>query len=222
MIRDFWLLLWHDIRLSLLRSRTFVILLFYILTTIVLGFIIGKQPHILVRIAPSMIWLMVVLTTLFSLETLFHHDVDDGTLEVLWLFAIPMELIFITKTLAHWIVTIVYLLLATPFVAYFLYLDHQSLSIIGVTLLLGTPSLSLIGSVGASLTIGIRHSGPLLILLMLPFSLPILIFALSAVEALLLSLSVRPHLVLLVAYFLIALPLSCYAGSTILRHTLCA
>ena len=141
----------------------------------------GGGPDVLEDYAPAIIWVLVLLANLLSLEGLFRRDYEDGTLEQLVLLAQPGFLPVLAKVTAHWFFSGLAMTLLAPFAALILYLPTSALATLLLTLLAGTPALSLIGAVGAALTVGLRRGGVLLALLVLPLYVPILIFGAGAV-----------------------------------------
>ena len=177
-----------------------------------------RSADILARIAAGVIWVAALLASLLSLERLFQTDYEDGSLELLSLSSLPLEATVLAKTLAHWLVTGVPLIVAAPLLAVLLNMDAQGFGVLVLTLTLGTPILSLIGSIGAALTLGARRGGVLLSLLILPLYIPVLIFGAGAIDAAINSLTPRPHLLLLAGILAAALPLAPWAGAAALRQ----
>lgn len=141
----------------------------------------GGGPDVLRDYAPAIIWVLVLLANLLSLEALFKKDFEDGTLEQLILKAEPAFLPLLAKVLVHWLFSGLAMTLLAPVAALILYLPDTALPTLMIGLLLGTPALSLIGAVGAALTVGLRRGGLLLALLVLPLYVPVLIFGAGAV-----------------------------------------
>ncbi len=134
---------------------------------------IGPEPQLLARIAPGIVWVAALLASLLSLERLFRDDFYDGSLEQLLLLPTPLPLTVLGKVCAHWVVTGLPLLVLSPLVALLLSLDVNTAIAMGLTLLLGTPTLSFIGAIGVALTVGLRKGGVLLSLLVLPLYIPV-------------------------------------------------
>jgi heme exporter protein B len=181
---------------------------------------VGPEPELLSRIAPGILWVTALLAALLSLERLFQADYEDGSLEALSLMPLPLEAQVLAKCLAHWLVTGLPLALAAPVLGLLLQLDAAGYPVLVLGLLLGTPSLSLIGAVGAALSLGARRGGVLLSLLVLPLYIPVLIFGVLAVEQTVAGLAARPHLLLLGALLAAALPLAPVAAAAALRQAL--
>lgn len=143
---------------------------------------LGPEPSLLSRIAPGGIWVIALLSSLMAFERLFRDDYLDGSLEQLMLLPLPLPAVVLAKVLAHWVVTGLPLILLSPLVSILLGLDVQSWAVMAVTLLLGTPVLSLLGALGMALTLGLRRGGVLLSVLILPLTIPLLIFATAALD----------------------------------------
>ena len=157
-------------------------LLFFVISISLFPIAISPESQTLSNIAPGIIWVTVMLSALLSLNTLFHFDYENGILEQMVISHHSLALILLAKTTAHWILTGLPLILLSPLVGTVLFLDYESILILMLTLLISTPCLSLIGAIGASLIVGIKNSGMLLSLLVLPLYVPILIFGTSAVS----------------------------------------
>ena len=157
-------------------------LLFFVISISLFPIAISPESQTLSNIAPGIIWVTVMLSALLSLNTLFHFDYENGILEQMVISHHSLALILLAKTTAHWILTGLPIILLSPLVGTVLFLDYESILILMLTLLIATPCLSLIGAIGASLIVGIKNSGMLLSLLVLPLYVPILIFGTSAVS----------------------------------------
>jgi heme exporter protein B len=217
----FRLLVFRDLRLALRQGGDAAMVVgFFVLTVILFPFGVGPEPELLARIAAGILWVTALLAALLSLERLFQADWEDGSLEALALMPLPLEAQVLGKCLAHWLVTGLPLALVAPLLALLLQLDRAGYPVLVASLLLGTPSLSLIGAVGASLSLGARRGGVLLSLLVLPLYIPILIFGVAGIEASVAGLSARPHLLLLGAMLAAALPLAPLAAAAALRQAL--
>ncbi|MGF1610654.1 MAG: heme exporter protein CcmB [Kiloniellales bacterium] len=211
----------RDLRLALRqRSDAGLVVLFFVLTAALFPFGVGPEPNLLTRIAPGVIWVTALLAVLLSLERLFLADYEDGGLELLALAPSPLSLTVLAKVLAHWLTTGLPLIAAAPLLALLYNLDAAAFPVLIAAMALGTPSLSLIGAIGAALTLGARRGGVLIPLLILPLYVPILIFGVAAIDAQLAGLSPRPHLLLLGAILLAALPLAPLASAAAIRQAL--
>ena len=217
----FRLLVARDLRLALRQSGDAgTVVAFFVLTVILFPFGVGPEPELLRRIASGIVWVTALLAALLSLERLFLADYEDGSLEALALMPLPLEAQVVAKCLAHWLVTGLPLTIMAPLLALFLHLDAAAYPALVFGMALGTPTLSLIGAIGAALTLGARRGGVLLSLLVLPLYIPVLIFGVAAAEAAATGLAARPHLLLLGALLALALPLAPFAAAAGLRQAL--
>jgi heme exporter protein B len=220
-VNGFLAVVGRDLRLALRqRSDLFMAVLFFVLTASLFPFAIGPEPNLLIRIAPGIIWVTALLAVLLSLERLFLADFEDGSLELLALARTPLALAVAAKILAHWLTTGLPLMAAAPLIALLYDMDPAGLVVLLAAMALGTPSLSLIGAIGAALTLGARRGGVLIPLLVLPLYVPVLIFGVSAIDADLAGLSSKPHLLLLGALLALALPLAPLASAAAVRQAL--
>jgi heme exporter protein B len=181
---------------------------------------VSPEPAILRTLAPGVLWVAALLATLLSLNRLFAADYADGTLELLALSPQPLALLAAAKVTAHWLTTGLPLIILSPLLALQLALPDKALGTLLLALLLGTPVLSLLGSVGAALTLGLRGGGVLLSLLVLPLYTPILIFGAGAVTAAAAGLSPEAYLSLLGAFLVAALGFASWATAAALRISL--
>ncbi len=194
--------------------------LFFILAAILFPFGVGPEASILARIGAGVIWVVALLAAMLSLERMFLTDYEDGSLELLTLAPLPLELVVLAKIAAHWITTGLPLIVATPLLAILFGLPPQAFPILLLTMLIGTPTLSLLGCIGAALTLGARRGGVLIALLVLPLYIPVLIFGVGAIDAAVTGLPVRPHLLILASLLVVALPLCPWAAAAALRQAL--
>ena len=199
------------------RSDIFSTLFFFVIVVSLFPLGIGPELNTLRLIAPGVVWVAALLASMLALERLFSTDHDDGTLEQMLLAPQPLFILVLGKVAAHWLVTGVPLVLMAPLLGLQYDLSTQALQMLLVTLLLGTPALSLIGAIGAALTIGLRGGGVLVSLLVLPLYIPVLIFGAGAVEADVSGLGAQGHLSLLGAILILALLLAPLATSAALR-----
>lgn len=156
---------------------------FFIIAISLYPLSLGPDPVVLQRVAGGVIWVAALFAVMLTLERVFAPDAEDGTLEQFALLPLPLSMVALAKALAHWLSVAVPLILAAPIAALTLNLDAGQFGTLALALLLGTPALSLIGCLGAALTLGVRQSGVLLILLILPLYVPVLIFGAGALEA---------------------------------------
>ncbi len=163
------------------RAQILNPLLFFVIVVSLFPLGLDPEPELLQTIAPGVIWVAALLAAMLSLDSMFRSDFDDGSLEQLLLTPHPLPLLVLAKILAHWLTSGLPLLVLAPVLGMLLNLGNESLLPLLATLALGTPILSLIGSIGVALTVGLRGGGVLLSLLILPLFIPVLIFAANAV-----------------------------------------
>ena len=192
---------------------------FFVIAVTLFPLGIGPELGLLSRIAPGAVWVAALLAALLSLDRLFVADHEDGSLEQLMLGTLPLEFVVLAKTVAHWLTTGLPLAAAAPILALLLNMSTDGLVIMIVSLLLGTPILSLIGAVGAALTVSLRRGGALIALLVLPLYVPVLIFGVGAVEGAVLDIGVRANLSILAGGLVGALVLGPVAAAAALRTT---
>lgn len=219
MFKVFWRILTRDLLLAM-RRRTDVLttLFFFIIVVSLFPLGVGTEKQILRVLGPGVVWVAALLASMLALERLFAADYEDGTLEQMLLTAQPLPLLVLAKVTAHWLLTGLPLVLIAPLIGMQYHLSEPSIAIMMLALLLGTPVLSLIGAIGAALTLGLRGGGILLSLLVLPLYIPILVYGAGAVEVSAIDLAdTRPYLMLLGAFLLGALVLAPAAGSAALR-----
>ena len=195
-----------------------VIFLLVVISLFPLG--IGPSPQLLARIAPGVIWIAALLATVISLDALFRSDFEDGTLEQFVISGHPLTLIALAKIATHWLVAGLPIVLLSPLLALWMNLPVDSLSVLVVTLALGTPILSLIGSIGVGLTISLKRGGQLLSLLVFPLYVPILIIATAAVMAASDGLPYMQFLGLLIAGLITSVTLAPFAAAAALKISL--
>jgi heme exporter protein B len=211
----------RDLRIALRRrADTFAALFFFVIVVSLFPIGVGPEPALLRRMGAGVVWVAALLASMLSLARLFTDDHQDGTLEQLLLAATPLPLLVLAKTLAHWLSSGALLALVSPLLALQFGLSGESTAVLMGTLLLGTPLLSLIGAIGAALTVGVRGGGVLLSLLVLPLYIPVLIFGAGAVDAVQAGLGVAGHFSLLGAMLVLALFLAPLAAAVALRIAL--
>ncbi len=196
------------------------VLVFFILATVLFPFGIGPEANILARIAPGVLLVAALLAAMLSLERMFAADFEDGSLELLALLPFPLEATMLAKALAHWLTTGLPLLVAAPLMGVLLNMPEAGYAPLIAAMTLATPTVSLIGAVGASLVLGARRGGVILCLLVLPLLIPVLIFAAGAVDASMAGFGARQHLLLLGGLFLGAVVLCPWAAGAALRQAM--
>ncbi|MBI1776544.1 MAG: heme exporter protein CcmB [Proteobacteria bacterium] len=220
-MKAFTALLLRDVQLAFRQGADAAMaVLFSVMVVMLFPFGVGPEPEILAGIAAGLVWVAALLASMLSLDRLFQADYEDGTLDALFMGPLPLFAVALAKVLAHWIATSVPLIVATPLLAILLNMPASGFPSLVLSMALGTPTISLIGGIGAALTLGARRAGVLVALLVLPLVIPVLIFGAAAVEASLTGLSPRPHLLLLGALLLAALPLTPWAMAAALRQAL--
>jgi heme exporter protein B len=184
MMSNFVEIIYNDILLTMRQAYSWLTpLLFFIIVTCLFPLAVGSHQEILEKIAPGVIWVSVLLAILISIGHLFRHDADEGYLDLLLLSPHSLTLLVLCKTLSHWLTHCLPLILISPLLGFLLHLPPAKEYALIITLLLGTPVLSLIGSIGAALIIGIRSHGLLLPVLIMPFYIPVLIFGTGTIIA---------------------------------------
>lgn len=206
----------RDLGLALRRKNdTLAALFFFAVVASLFPLGVGPEPQLLLKIAPGMLWIAALLAAMLSLNRMFAEDFQDGTLDQLMLSAVPLPLAMLAKIVAHWLSSGLLLTVAAPILAVQFDMSGPAIALLFLSLLVGTPLFSLIGSIGAALTLGTRGGGMLLSLVILPLVIPVLIFGAGAVDAYQAGLSVAGHFYLLGAMLAAALffaPLATAAG----------
>jgi heme exporter protein B len=202
------------------RGDVATALLFFVIVTSLFPLGIGAEPSLLRAIAPGVIWVAALLSSMLSLARLFAADYEDGTLEQMLLGAAPLGVVAAAKALAHWLVAGLPLAAIAPLIALQYDLAAQLFGVLALSLLLGTPVLSLIGAIGAALTLGLRGGGVLLSLLVLPLYVPVLIIGAGAVEMAAAGLAPAGQLLLLGALLVVAAAFAPWAIAAALRISL--
>lgn len=211
----------RDLRLAFRQGGdAAMVIAFFVLTVVLFPFGVGPEPELLQRIAAGIVWVTALLAALLSLERLFQADYEDGSLEALALLPLPLEAQVLAKCLAHWLVTGLPLIIVAPLLALLLHLDPAGYPALIAGMVLGTPTLSLIGAIGAALSLGARRGGVLISLLVLPLYIPVLIFGVAAIEAEIAGFGARPDLLLLAALLVLAVGLVPFAAAAALRLAL--
>ncbi|GGC07116.1 heme exporter protein B [Marinobacterium zhoushanense] len=208
----------RDLMLSLRRKSELVNpLIFFLMVITLFPLGVSPEPGFLAQLAPGALWVAALLATLLSMDGLFRTDFDDGSLEQLLLSPQPLFIVVLAKVLAHWMLSGLALTLVAPVIAVMLFLPAEGMPGLMLSLLIGTPTLSLVGAIGAALTVGLKRGGVLISLLVLPLYIPVLIFGTSAVQAAVTGLPLGGYLALLGALLALGLALAPLAIGAALR-----
>lgn len=199
------------------QADVLITLFFFIIVVSLFPLGVGPEMNILRAIAPGVLWVAALLASMLSLGRLFSIDYMDGTLEQLLISPSPLFILVLGKMISHWLVSGLPLVLMAPILGIQYDLSMEALSVLTLSLLIGTPILSLIGAIGAALTLGVRGGGVLVSLLVLPLYIPILIFGAGAVEASAAGLGYDAHFSLLGAFLLVSLVFAPWAVAASLR-----
>ncbi|MBK1734755.1 heme exporter protein CcmB [Halorhodospira abdelmalekii] len=219
--RSLWTLLQRDLALIVMRRQdVLTVVAFFVIVITLFPLAIGPEPERLRTIAPGAVWVAAALASLISLDRLFADDWRDGTLEQLALSPQPLALVALAKVAAHWCALSLPLVALSPALGYSLGLTGSELAVLALSLLIGTPVLSLLGAIGAALTLGVRAGGALMALLILPLYVPVLVLGAGAVTEAMYDSAFQAHLSLLGAGLAVALPLAPLAIAGALRIAL--
>ncbi len=211
----------RELTLALRRGQdTLVPLIFFAIVVSLFPLGIGPEPGVLRTIAPGVLWVAALLATMLSLGRMFANDYADGTLEQLLLTPHPLSILVLAKASAHWALTGLPLALLSPLLALQLHLPTGAIAATLCSLLLGTPVLTLIGAIGAALTLGLRGGGALISLLVLPLYTPVLIFGAATVAAAATASDTEAYFSLLAALLILALSFAPWATAAALRVSL--
>jgi heme exporter protein B len=215
-------LLLRDMRLSVrVGGGAMVGVLFFLIVVTLVPFAIGPDLVLLARIGPAILWLGALLASLLALDRLIAADAEDGSLDLILMARVPLELAVAVKALAHWLTTGVPLVISAPLLGLLLNLDPAATGAVALTLLAGTPALTLIGLIGAALTVALRRGGLLLAVLILPLTIPVLIFGVSASNAAIVGpVPFGTPFTILCALTLMSLVVGPFAAAAALRHGL--
>ena len=218
MFKVFLAIMKRDLVLALRRKSDVTSTLFFFVVVVSLfPLAIGPEMNTLRLIAPGIVWVAALLASMLALDHMFSVDYADGTLEQMLLTPQPLSLLVIAKIIAHWLITGLPLVLIAPVLGLQYDLSADAIGVLLITLLMGTPALSLIGAIGAALTLGLRGGGVLVSLLVLPLTIPVLIFGAGAVEANVSGLGAEGHLSMLAAILVLTLLLAPVATASALR-----
>jgi heme exporter protein B len=214
-------MVWRDLTLAWRhRANVLSTLFFFVIVVSLFPLGVGPDTQLLRQMAPGVVWVAALLASMLSLGRLFANDYQDGTLEQMLITPQPLYLIVLAKVFASWLVSGVPLALMSPVLGLQFGLSQNTLVVLASSLLIGTPVLALIGSIGAALTLGLRGEGLLIAVLVLPLYIPVLIFGAGAVDASINGISPQANLYLLGALLMIALVFSPWAASAALRISL--
>ncbi len=199
------------------RADVLTTLIFFVMVVSLFPLGVGPEMEMLRKMAPGVLWVAALLSSMLSLVRLFSADYIDGTLEQMMLSPQSLSMLVLGKMAAHWMVSGLPLVLMAPVLGLQFDMSIQALGVLILGLLLGTPILSMVGAIGAALTLGLRGGGVLLSLLVLPLCIPVLIFGAGAVDAVTTGLAVAPHLYLLGALLVLALAFTPWVTAQALR-----
>ena len=214
----FLLTLQRDLLIAFKRKNDIVNpFMFFVIVISLFPLAISPDGDKLAEIAAGVIWIAVLLSAMLSMESLFRADFEDGSLEMLLLSPHPLFFLVLAKNIAHWLVSGLPVVIASPLLAYMLKLPSECYVTLMLTLLVGTPTLSLIGSIAVALTVGLGSRGLILAVITLPFSVPVLIFGTLAVQASASGLPTGGYLTLLLAILAASLSLAPLTSAAALR-----
>jgi heme exporter protein B len=193
--------------------------LFFLIVVVLMPFAIGPDLVLLGRIGPAILWLGALLASLLTLDRLFAADHEDGSLDLILMGDTPLELAVATKAVAHWLTTGLPLVVATPFLGLLMNIEGRASAAVALTLLAGTPALTFIGLIGAALSVALRRGGLLLAVLVLPLTVPVLIFGVAAANTAIIGpLPFGTPFTILCALTLVSLVVGIFAAAAALRQ----
>jgi heme exporter protein B len=218
----FTALLVRDIKLAIRAGGGALMgALFFLIVVTLVPFSVGPDLALLQRIGPAMLWLGALLASLLALDRLFTSDYEDGSLDLLMAGALPLELAVLAKAIAHWLTTGLPLVIISPLLALMLNVDLPAMGAIALTLFVGTPALTFIGLIGAALSVTLRRGGLLLAVLVLPLTVPVLIFGVAAANAAITGTAMTgPAFTILCALTLASVVIGPFAAAAALRQGL--
>jgi heme exporter protein B len=210
----------RDLRLAVrLGGGALTGVLFFLIMVTLVPFAIGPDLALLARIGPAILWLGALLASLLALDRLIAMDYDDGSLDLILTARLPLELALAAKAVAHWLTTGLPLVVAAPLLGLMLNVEPKASGAVALTLLVGTPALTFIGLIGAALTVMLRRGGLLLAVLVLPLTIPVLIFGVAATNAAIVGpMSFGTPFTILCALALMSLVIGPFAAAAALRH----
>lgn len=207
-------LIGRDLRLALRGGgEMLTLVLFFVMIGVIVPFAIGPDRAVLARLAPGLVWIAAFLAMLLGLDRLFRADEEDGSLLLLRAAEVPLEAVVLGKLAAHWLLSGLPLIIASPILALLLAMDPGTWLRTVLSLLLGTPALAAFGTIGAAVTVGLRRGGLVAPVILVPLCIPVLIFGVGAIS----GLSANAALLLLAALSLLACALSPFAAALALR-----
>lgn len=216
--QGFTALLRRDLLIAF-RQRSDLVnpLFFFIMVIALFPLGIGPEKSTLEKIAPGVIWIAALLSTLLSVDSLFRQDFEDGALELALLSPQPLFVLVLGKVVAHWLVSALPLILVSPILSVMLFMDAETVKVTLYSLLLGTPVLSMISAIGAALTVGLRKGGVLIAIIALPLYVPVLIFGTGAVQAAAMGMAWSGQLAVMATFLVLALAFAPFAVAAGLR-----
>jgi len=219
MANAFWVILKRDLLLALRRrSEIFTVLFFFIVVISLFPLGVGSEDKTLKAIAPGVVWIAALLASTLALDRLFSADYEDGTLEKIILAPSSLSVLIFAKIFAHWLLTGLPLVLISPLLGLFYHLPVNSILVMMLVLLIGTPILSMLGAIAAALTLGLRGGGVLVSLLVLPLYIPVLVYGAGAIStSMLQEVSIEPYILLLLAFSLLAVVFSPWVTAAALK-----
>ena len=215
-------LLVRDMRIAMrVGGGALMGVLFFLTVVTLMPFAIGPDLALLARIGPAILWIGALLASLLALDRLFAADFEDGSLDLILMGRSPLEVAVAVKALAHWLTTGVPLVIASPILGLFLNLEAEAIGAVALTLLVGTPALTFIGAIGAALSVALRRGGLLLPVLVLPLTVPVLIFGVAASNAAIVGpVPFGTPFTVLCALTLMSLVVGPFAAAATFRHGL--
>ncbi len=221
MMHLFWLMTKRDIKISWHGGSTSsMVVAFFIIVVTLFPLGVGPEQNMLARIAAGVIWVAALLSCLLSLDRIFQADYEDGTLDQYALISMPLEFLVLAKAIAHWITTCLPLILISPLLGILMNLDDRAFLPLIYAMLAGSPALSMIGTIGVSLTISLKRGGVLLSLLILPLYVPVLIFGVMAVDTAVMGTGGNAPLMILSAITLFSVAITPWAAAAAVRLSL--
>ena len=209
----------RELRLAMRQgSDATIALMIYVVADALFQLGVGPNPEVLEQISGGVVWIGALLAAMLSVDRLFQADFEDGSLDLLVLAPMSLELLVLAKCFAHWLVTGLPIMAISPLLGFLLQIETEAYLNLLLGLALGTPVLSLLGAVGAALVLGARRGGVLVSVLVLPLTIPLLIFGVAAIDAAAIGQGGGAHLMLLGAILLAALPLAPWTAAAALRQ----